>query len=74
MAWFNRLFRKSKLERQLDSELCFQVEQQTAENIAAGMHPEEARGSDCRNSLIAHRKRLSRNLPPNEAGKWPLRL
>ena len=43
MNWVGRLFRKSKLERQLDSEFRFHVEQQTAENIAAGMNSEEAR-------------------------------
>ena len=43
MTWLSRLFRKSKLDAQLDSELCFHVEQQTAENIAAGMAPAEAR-------------------------------
>ena len=43
MSWFSRLFRKSKQDAQLDSELRFHVEQQTAENIAAGMNPDEAR-------------------------------
>jgi putative ABC transport system permease protein len=42
--WLGRFFRKSKLERQLDSELRFHVEQQSADNIAAGMSPDEARG------------------------------
>jgi putative ABC transport system permease protein len=41
--WLGRFFRKSKLENQLDSELRFHVEQQTADNIAAGMNPDEAR-------------------------------
>jgi hypothetical protein len=41
--WLVRFFRKSKLERQLDWELRFHVEQQTADNIAAGMNPDEAR-------------------------------
>jgi hypothetical protein len=41
--WLGRFFRKTKLESQLDSELRFHVEQQTAENIAAGMNPDEAR-------------------------------
>jgi predicted permease len=45
MNWISRFFRKSKLESQLDSELRFHVEQQTAENIAAGMSPDEARRS-----------------------------
>jgi MacB-like periplasmic core domain len=43
--WIDRFFRKSKLENQLDSELRFHVEQQTAENIGAGMDPDEARRS-----------------------------
>jgi len=43
MRWLTRLFRKSKLETQLDSELRFHVEQQIADNIAAGMNPAEAR-------------------------------
>jgi putative ABC transport system permease protein len=41
--WIGRFLRKSKLEKQLDSELRFHVEQQTADNIAAGMNPDEAR-------------------------------
>jgi putative ABC transport system permease protein len=45
MTWFSRLFRKSKQDAQLDSELRFHVEQQTADNIAAGMNPDEARRS-----------------------------
>jgi len=43
MTWLSRLFRKSKQDAQLDSELRFHVAQQTADNIAAGMRPEEAR-------------------------------
>ena len=43
MTWLDRVFHKSKLERQLDSELRFHLEQQTADNIAAGMDPAEAR-------------------------------
>jgi predicted permease len=43
MRWLTRLFRRGKLETQLDSELRFHVEQQTADNIAAGMSPAEAR-------------------------------
>ena len=43
MTWLSRFFRKSKLDAQLDSELRFHVEQQTADNIAAGMSPAEAR-------------------------------
>ncbi|HEV2205731.1 MAG TPA: ABC transporter permease [Candidatus Acidoferrales bacterium] len=43
MNWLGRFFHRSKQDAQLDSELRFHVEQQTAENIAAGMNPEEAR-------------------------------
>ena len=43
MTWLDRVFHKSKLERQLDSELRFHIEQQTADNIAAGMNADEAR-------------------------------
>ena len=43
MRWLRRLFRKRALDNQLDSELRFHVEQQTADNIAAGMAPDEAR-------------------------------
>jgi predicted permease len=43
MRWLSRFFRRSKQDAQLDSELRFHVEQQTAENIAAGMNPVEAR-------------------------------
>jgi macrolide transport system ATP-binding/permease protein len=43
MTWLSRLFRKSKQDAQLDSELRFHVEQQIAANIASGMSPDEAR-------------------------------
>jgi putative ABC transport system permease protein len=43
VTWLSRLFRKGKQDAQLDSELRFHVEQQTADNIATGMSPEEAR-------------------------------
>ncbi|HVA16504.1 MAG TPA: ABC transporter permease, partial [Candidatus Dormibacteraeota bacterium] len=43
MTWLSRLFRRGKLETQLDSELRFHVERQIADNIAAGMSPAEAR-------------------------------
>jgi putative ABC transport system permease protein len=37
------LFRRSRVERELEDELSFHLEQQTAESLAAGMSPEEAR-------------------------------
>ena len=43
MHWLARLFHRRRLDSQLDSELRFHVEQQTADNIAAGMNPAEAR-------------------------------
>ena len=43
MRWLSRFFHRSKQDGQLDSELRFHVEQQTADNIAAGMNPGEAR-------------------------------
>ena len=43
MSWLSRFFGQGKQEAQLDSELRFHVEQQTSENIAAGMNPAEAR-------------------------------
>jgi predicted permease len=43
MRWLSRFFNRSEQDAQLDSELRFHVEQQTADNIAAGMNPEEAR-------------------------------
>jgi putative ABC transport system permease protein len=43
MYWLRRLFRKEQSEKQLDGELCFHVERQFSDYIAAGMAPEEAR-------------------------------
>jgi macrolide transport system ATP-binding/permease protein len=43
MNRLGRLFRRRKLEAQLDSELHFHVEQRTAELIAVGIEPAEAR-------------------------------
>ncbi len=43
MRWWMRLLRKSRAEKQLDSELRFHVEQQIADCIALGMSPDEAR-------------------------------
>ncbi|HZY62175.1 MAG TPA: ABC transporter permease [Edaphobacter sp.] len=42
MRWKMLLYRKQESQR-LDDELQFHIEQQTAENVAAGMLPEEAR-------------------------------
>ncbi|MGB7846585.1 MAG: ABC transporter permease [Candidatus Acidiferrum sp.] len=43
MGWFRRLFHNSRAESELDRELRFHLEQQIADNLAAGMAPEEAR-------------------------------
>ncbi len=43
MRWHRRFFRRGLTERQLDAELRFHLEQQTADFVAAGMTPEEAR-------------------------------
>src|SRR5215469_2156229 len=50
MPWLNKLrlrlrslLRRDVVERELDSELQFHVEQQFAENMERGMSPEEAR-------------------------------
>ena len=43
MYWLRRLLRKETTEKQIDSELQFHLEQQTADYIAAGMEPEQAR-------------------------------
>jgi putative ABC transport system permease protein len=43
MSWLSRLLHKSRSEAHLDKELRFHIEQQIADNVAAGMSPEEAR-------------------------------
>src|ERR1041384_3785753 len=50
MNWFHKLklrlralFRKEKLDAQMDEEMRSHIEMQTQENIEAGMNPEEAR-------------------------------
>ena len=45
---FQALFRREQNAQQLDDEIHFHLEQQIAENIAAGMSPEEARYSAMR--------------------------
>jgi predicted permease len=42
MNLLKKLFQKSVLKREIDEELRFHIEQRTAENIAAGMSPEDA--------------------------------
>src|SRR3984885_13984803 len=43
MNWWHRLWRKRQMEEQLDKELRFHIEQQTADLIARGCDPEAAR-------------------------------
>lgn len=43
MRWYQRFFRRALTEKHLDAELRFHLKQQTADYIAAGMKPEEAR-------------------------------
>src|SRR5215471_9017432 len=50
MVWVQRfwlrlqtLFRRNRNSQQLDDEIQFHLDQQIAENLAAGMNPEEAR-------------------------------
>ena len=43
MKWWRRLLNKTELERSLDAELRFHFDQQVADNIRAGMKPDEAR-------------------------------
>jgi len=43
MSRFHRLFHKFRAERELDRELRFHLDQQIADNLAAGMNPNEAR-------------------------------
>src|SRR5882762_6788653 len=43
MSWLGRLFHKSRAEDELYKELRFHLEQQVADNLAAGISTEEAR-------------------------------
>jgi hypothetical protein len=50
MSWWQKLtrrgralFRKGRVEQELDEELCFHLERQIEENIATGLSPQEAR-------------------------------
>jgi putative ABC transport system permease protein len=43
MNWWQRLWRREKMDEQLDKELHFHLEQQMADLIASGMAPDEAR-------------------------------
>src|SRR5919107_447106 len=43
MSWWHRLFRRRRLEEELEKELRFHLEQHTSDLIAEGYSPEEAR-------------------------------
>ena len=43
MKWWQRLFRRRKQEEELEKELRFHLDQHTADLIAQGLDPEEAR-------------------------------
>ncbi len=43
MRWQDRFFRRKRAERRLQAELAFHLDQKTAELIAAGLEPDEAR-------------------------------
>src|SRR5260370_38525249 len=43
MSWWHRLMRRRQMEEQLEKELRFHLDQQTADLIAHGNDPEEAR-------------------------------
>jgi putative ABC transport system permease protein len=43
MRWYQRFFRRGLTEKRLEAELRFHLDQQTADYVAAGMTPEEAR-------------------------------
>jgi len=43
MRWWNRLWRRSRLEAQLERELRFHLEQHAADFVARGLSPAEAR-------------------------------
>ena len=45
MRWLRRVFRKSMVEKQLDAELRFHLDEQAKDNVAAGMRPEDAERS-----------------------------
>jgi predicted permease len=43
MTWWHRLFRRARLEEQLEKELRFHLEEHAADLVARGVSPEEAR-------------------------------
>jgi len=43
MTWWHRLLRRNRMEEQLENEMRFHLDQHTADLIAQGHHPEEAR-------------------------------
>src|SRR5947208_10771874 len=43
MTWWHRLWRRKQMEQQLDKELLFHLDQHTADLIAQGVNPDDAR-------------------------------
>ena len=47
MTWISRLFRKSRMESELESELRFHVENLVADKMREGMTEQESRRAAC---------------------------
>ena len=43
MTWWQRVWRRTQMEEQLEKELRFHIDQHAADLIAGGQHPDEAR-------------------------------
>lgn len=56
------LFRRNRSAQRLDDELQFHLDQQIAENLAAGMNPQKLAPPPCASSAIPHssKKKLAR--------------
>ena len=68
MSLWERLFRRDRLERQLDAELRFHVEEQVRELVASGLDPDEAlRLAKIRMGGIEPTKEQCRDV---RAGRW----
>ena len=57
LSWFQVFLRRERVERELDAELRFHLEQETAERLAAGQEAAEARAAALRSlGSVAHAK------------------
>ena len=61
MNWWQRLWRKERMEEQLEKELRFHLEQHTADQMARGVNPEEAR----------RQARIALGGPQSKKRSWP---